>query len=250
MINIEEISILPKYPSEILVEWKLFNPVNDSNHLFWIYLSDNPEHGFEKINTLPIINESHFSFSYPLLFKQEYLYIKVECIQEGIPSKPYTFTSKVSYNNTPIIKEMIRRLDLLRKKKTGIECKVRKRKLIGERCTNCIDPVTGFIISSTCDKCYGTKIINGYSEPIETYIEIVEGERAIKPSEVGMTENILANASFTYPLVFKGDIIIETQRNKRWMVDTVKRSMLQTFTVDQTALVGQLSPKDIEYSIQ
>ena len=103
---------------------------------------------------------------------------------------------------------------------------------------------------SRCLSCFGTKFLGGYHQPIESWVEIIEGDgRDIKPSQIGTTENRFSIGNLTFPIVQKGDIIHETKRNRRWYVNGVKREALQTVPVDQQIGIRQLSPKDIEYRL-
>lgn len=252
MITIENVTIIPKYPNRVYAEWSVTNPFLAGHYFFYLTYADGPEGPYLPINTLPLVDTYFHEFEFPLLTKQEYFYFKVHGQLNGVEipeSLPQAFIIKLPLHAWSLIKEIVRKKNLVREKFIGIPSIVRKRKILGQPCTHCLDVATGYITNSHCSICYGTKIIGGYNGGIAAYCEIVEQERGIAPSEIGTIENIMAAGFLTYPLVFKGDVIIENVRNKRWMVNTVARTTFQNYPVEQKIELRQLSPKDIEYSL-
>jgi len=252
MIYIRDMIVTPVYPNKISVTWTVNNEVANENYNFFLYITDDPTgREYTKVNTLPILNEYQYDFTIPIAFKQEYMYIilEVEVCGDKQGTQPKSFTSKISMNNLRIAKEIIRRKDLLRNQFSGIPCYIKKRKILGETCTECSDPVTGYRTKTNCLSCYGTMIKGGYNPSIKRVCEIVEGDRAINNTEIGVQEHINGLMLITYPLLFKGDIVIEKDRNKRWYVQSVQRNMIQTFPVDQKVNIRQLSPTDMEYKL-
>jgi hypothetical protein len=250
-VHVDSILLLPQYPDRIFIQWDVSNPAIGANYLFWLYLSDNPKSDFQPINTIPILNEFCYTVEQPLLFKQEYIYIRINVEVQGVSStsEATTLTRKLSLWSLHNAMEIIRRKDLLREEFVGVPCEVRKRRILGEVCQECVDPITGLQIKTHCHNCFDTKVVGGFSDPIEVHCEIVEGERNIVPSEGGTIENLLSQGKLTWPLMFKGDVIIEKERNRRWYVNTVRRQMLRTFPIDQTMDIRQIAPKDVEYSL-
>lgn len=247
----EEIHVLPKYPASVFVQWQLNNQALPENYYFYIYLSSDPETGFVKINQTPVINEYSFEFPYNLLTEEEYLFVKIEG-RIGpliIWSKPQGLFYNLERRMYLNIKEIIRKKELIRRKKVGVECDVYKRKVFGAPCAACYDVHTGLNTDSKCAECFGTGKLGGYHEPITNWVEIVEGPREIKPSEIGTVEPRFATGSLTLPIVQKGDIIVERKRNKRWYINRIEREAQQTFPVDQTIELRLISPKDIEYRL-
>jgi len=251
MLYFEEVYLLPKYPASIFIQWSLNLSSLPENYYFNIYLSDNPNDGYTKITQTPIVNSYFYEHSMGLLTKEEYLWIKIEAIagDHKTISEPQGLFYNLDKRQFLIAKEIIRKKDLLREKKVGLKSLVFKRKVFAPPCPKCIDIHTGFGTDSKCLECYGTKKIGGYHAPIETWVEIVEGPREIKQTEIGVTEDRFAIANLTFPIVQKGDIIVERKRNKRWHIESIEREALQTIPVDQRATVGQIAPKDIEYKL-
>ena len=251
MFVIENVYISPNYPDNIAVEWVVSNPSIDQDYLFNIYISEQPDGPYTKANKVFIKNETSYTFPYRITSKQEYFYIKVEAkLTDGSTfSEPTFFTSKIPNHIWLVIKEIVRKNDLLNKKFVGVPCLLKKKKVLGQNCTDCIDEGTGYVTNSRCRTCYGTRIVGGYLDAKKVIVEVVEQPREIKVTNIGTVENIVAQGRLTSPLLFKGDLLIEKQRNKRWIVNTVKRQLLHTFPVGQLFEIRQLSPKDIEYTI-
>lgn len=249
--SFEEIIVTPLYPNKIFIQWSVSNPCIDTNYKFYIYISESINGPFKQINTLPLVDEYMYTFSYPILNKQEYLFFKIiaEIGKSKVESRIESFINKIYLDTWLNIQEIIRREDLLRERFTGTDCLIFKKKITGDRCNICLDKATGYITDSRCSICFGTRIIGGYLPSIEKYIEIVEGPRNITPSPIGTIENITAIASLTVPLLFKGDIIVEKKRNKRWYINQVDRNMIATYPIKQKLEIRQISPKDIEYQL-
>lgn len=248
----EEIHILPKYPQFIFIQWRLDNSSLPENYFFDIYTSSDPVSGFEKINQVPIVNTYYYEHPFALLSKEEYLWVKIEAVagNNKAVSAPQGLFYNLPKRQYLVVKEIIRKNDLIRRKKVGIKNSVYKRIVFGAPCPKCIDVHTGYGTDSRCSECYGTKKYGGYHDPIETWVEVVEGGRDIAQTEVGVIENRIAQANLTFPIVQKGDIIVEGNRNRRWYVSSiVGRNAIQTVPVDQKVEVRLISPKDIEYSL-
>jgi len=247
-----EIRMYPRYPDRVFVDWDLHNNSISGNYFFSIYLSTSPEDEFDLQNITPVINDNNYNFPFALLFKSEYLWVKIKCEinNKEYWSNPIGLFYHLDRRHFLQAKEIMRQKDLVRSLNCGIKTFLRKRKTFGERCTSCIDEGTGMIDNSNCPICFGTKIIHGFGAPIEVYADIVENSvREVSPSELGTLDGINAIAKFTYPLVNRGDILIEEDRNRRWYVNKVKFTSFKSVPVDQQIDVRLVSPKDIEYKL-
>ena len=249
---VNDVVIYPKFPNSMMVSWKVRNPALNSEYFFYVWLAAHPEHEFKKVNEIPIVNKSFYEFEKPLTYKTEYLYAKVECVVDG-----HSYMSEANgmfYNlQKPqylIARDIMRRKDLVRRKKKPIIIFVLKRRVFGAKCTECTEVGTGASTNSRCMPCYGTGIVGGYYEPIKTACAFEEaGGRATLPSTIGNIDQRGAVLKFTFPIVEKDDIIIEEYRNRRWAVEYVDLQMLSTYPVDQVVKVNQISTKDIQYQI-
>ena len=250
-MTFKNIYILPKYPDKIFVQWEVNNH-QSGNYLFDIYISDNPEFGFEKINQYPVVNDHYYGFSFNLLTKEEYPYIKVKASinKDTFESAPQGLFYDLDKHQYLIVKEIIRKKDLNRHLNTGIKCAILKRRIFGEDCNYCKDIHTGLITDTRCKYCYGTGKLGGYHKAIYNNVEIIIRQLDKTPSELGTIENRVGTASITYPIVQKGDLIIDTDKNRRFRVNKIQRQILKTYPIDQQVDIRMISPKDIEYQIK
>lgn len=251
MIYFEEVQVVPNI-GKIFIQWRLNNFSINDNYFFNIFVSQTPEGPWEQINDLPIINNYWIEYPVAYLSKEEYLYFKVDavCGKYTCSSGPQGLFYNLSKRQFLTVKEIARKNQLSRKINIGIYCKIYKKIVFGPKCNICIDPHTGYCTNSKCATCYGTTKKGGYHTPINAWIEIVEGDRAIIPSELGVIENRLAIAKLGFPIVQKGDIIVEVERNHRWYIEKiVSRESLRSVPVDQTLDIRMISYKDIEYTL-
>jgi len=131
---------------------------------------------------------------------------------------------------------------------SGITVKVLKRKHFGTRCPDCLDSLTEYSVVYQCITCYGTGWVDGYFTPIETLVSM--GPEAVQEEATDTGNTTLASTSMrllAYPKVTKGDIIVETDINKRWIVDRISPSELHRILVHQDVVVNELARHSIEY---
>ena len=250
-LSITEFNIYPEYPDNIIVTWSLSDQTKWDECDFNVFISDSNDNAFVKVNNIPIHNEAQYRIPINLLYKQEYIFVKIELINSefSYSTEPKYFVTETPFNILLIAQELVRKKNLLRSVSTGIECVLRKRKIFGVPCLKCTDPVTNYCTDPNCLFCYGTKIVGGFSAPQDIYCEILEGDREIKPSEMGTVENIIGAGFLASPIVTKGDVIIEKHRNARWCINSVTRTQYRTLIVDQKFNIRRIAPKDIEYKL-
>jgi len=246
----ESIWIIPKTDT-LVIQWELKNQSEPGNYFFNIYRSENPENGFTKVNYYPIINDFKFEFPFFFPIKTERLFIQIELIfnEKKYLSNPQGMWYTLKRDQFLLAKEIIRKKELYRREKTGQQVQVLKRKTFGEDCQDCRDKSSGIITNSRCLSCYGTGKLGGYYEKINTLAEITDTQSVLVPTEVGTMEPRVAMISLTYPMVSKGDVIID-KTNKRWFVNSVVRQIIRGFPVDQNLRDAKMiPPTDIVYEI-
>jgi hypothetical protein len=145
--------------------------------------------------------------------------------------------------------EAIRRFQLILDEYNAREVLLLKRRSWGQRCTDCVDPLTNRRTKSDCKSCYGTMWTGGYFYPQKT--------RVLKPPHKVMVQ---AHQLFEmepkdavmwingYRRVTPRDLIIDTENN-RWRVIAIARSEKGQALTRQTVQVRQLSRDQIEYGL-
>lgn len=156
---------------------------------------------------------------------------------------------------------MRKRLRLLRRKimrdqyigfrfLNGLEAKVLKRRHFGTHCPICKDPLTDEILIYKCVNCYGTGWVGGFYTPIATYMHIQPAAVQTDTTPVGNTAQVVTNIRLlSYPKVEKGDVLVEVNTNRRWIVNEMRPSEVHRIIVHQDTLVDELSRDSIEYLV-
>lgn len=125
--------------------------------------------------------------------------------------------------------------------------------LATNKITTNINILTGQVIGNAVDNIgYGKTYISGYSAPLVVYISILQKVIASKDLSSGHgsidSENI-AMQSFAYPILQKGDLIIDAVTDKRYLFDKVSKinefNGIMPITIEGT--MTQLSRNDIQY---
>lgn len=251
MLTFTNLTLIPGYPNKLAVQWELNNEWLPVHYTFDVDTSNNPTGPWQRSNALSLLDTYYYELPAELTFKDELLYVRVTASVPGATatSDAASLTVNLHRHDYLLVKEMIRKKLLLRHKFVGNPCRVYKRRNFGAPCTRCLDAYTGQVTDSKCGVCYGTRFIGGFFTPALVEVEIVEGPRQVKPSEIGSINNIVSTGNLYYPLLTTGDIIAEVARNKRWYVVGAQREALRTYPFDQQCELRLLAPKDIEYSL-
>ncbi len=139
---------------------------------------------------------------------------------------------------------------ILLKKLIGIEFYLLKRRHFGTRCAACYDPYTNEVIKGHCDTCFGTSWTGGYFDPI-----LILGRRKVSQVQTQIGKQTKDDTNhpqiqvLDFPLVDEGDILVEKQHNKRFLVKQRYHTTLKTITVHQTLSVSELERQAKEYAI-
>lgn len=135
-------------------------------------------------------------------------------------------------------------------KGNGIKMAVIKRKHWGEECS-CVDPMTKLSVNSECALCHGTKIIEGYYEPIATWGNIQPATIGTDYGAQGSVPEIETSQAMllSFPLVYKDDVLVELDTNRRWLVISSKSTELLRNAVHQDIIISRLPESDKAYEI-
>jgi hypothetical protein len=119
-----------------------------------------------------------------------------------------------------LAKEIVRKENLIMRKKVGTKGWLLRRKKLGTQCTVCVNPVTGQVLQSQCDTCYGTGITGGYYTPIEYWISQDPNKRITKLTmEQGIIAETMETArALAYPIVEPNDVWVSGTSNVRYFI--------------------------------
>ena len=140
---------------------------------------------------------------------------------------------------------------VLLKKGNGIPISVIKRKHWGDRCT-CVDPITKQVMDPNCQICHGTKIVQGYYDSINTWGKLNPAAMGTDYGTHGPIQEI-ENSQFmllSFPLVYKDDILVEIDINRRWTVVSSQSTELRRNAVHQEVLVSRLPVYHSAYDLE
>lgn len=116
-----------------------------------------------------------------------------------------------------------------------------------------INIMTGQVMGTAVDNVgFGKTYISGYSLPIVVYITIMQKNILTKDLSSGhgsVDNELVAMKSFAYPILHKGDLIIDAITDKRYLFDSIIKinefNGLIPITVEGS--MTQLSRNDIQY---
>lgn len=128
---------------------------------------------------------------------------------------------------------------------------VLKRKHFGKRCGECFDEGSKTVLISHCEACYGTGWEGGFYDPILTSGKISEAplqERTEQSSETQIQQARLEMLDF--PRLESDDVLVELDKNRRWIVDSVVERKIRRMRVTQSVRCKELNRSAVEYHIQ
>jgi len=179
-----------------------------------------------------------------------HLYYKIT-VSKGEATSSYTTKLGQLENRYAIEIARLNRVAL--KVAVGLKLYVLPVRTFGAYCS-CYDPVTGKRTVNECLSCYNTGYAGGYLTAIETYGMITTPTKVTQEIPKGggveaeplVTEIRLAN----YPLLKRGDIIVNPATNDRWRVANVTTPTLAGMVVSQLCRCSLVDPSDIVYKVK
>jgi len=133
---------------------------------------------------------------------------------------------------------------------SGVPFALIKRRHWGLRCEDCFDKLTKKVTNSKCNTCFGTGFKDGYYNPvgINGRISVENVQTTITPQGKSDTNHKRLTV-LTYPMIEADDILIELNRNNRYLVKHVTTTELKTVPVHQRITLSELSRDSVEYRI-
>ena len=234
--------IAPYSRKSTVIQWEISEKYRGSGSLtFKIELSGNPQGPWELLaeNLVDKLVYEDTNFKTSGALKDRYYRVS---FQDGsgvsdpksifgyMPKKQYLIARKIFNDELVMLK-----------KGNGIKIAVVKRQHWGTRCV-CVDPMTKQVMDPDCQICHGTKIEQGYYDPINTW-----GKLAPAPigTDYGTQTSVpeIENSQFmllSFPLVYKDDILVELDINRRWVVVSSQSTELRRNAVHQEVRVSRL----------
>lgn len=175
---------------------------------------------------------------------------------EGTPSRAFTVSEVVTFAETRhlVAQEIIRRHTLLLRRFHGKFVAIFLRKTSGDRCPNCYDLLEKRITRSDCQYCYATGFNGGYSDPIFSYVYMVDPARSLSITPLGEMKDQRTDQFWTlpYPLLNPGDFFVRKDGG-RWRIETVASNKLEgeegEQTTRQAGIIREIDVDDVEMQV-
>jgi len=244
--------VAPYGRTSTVIQWAVAEELRSMGTLtFKIELSGNPEGPWELladnlVDTLVYEDTNYKTFSglkdryYRVSFQDDTFVSDPRPILGPMPIKKYLITRKIFNDEMTLFK-----------KGNGIPLVVIKRKHWGEQCS-CVDPMTKQSLNPKCPLCNGTKIIDGYYKPIPTWGNI---QPASLGTDYGTQDSVPEIETsqvmlLSFPLVYKDDILVELETNRRWIVVSSKNTELLRNAVHQDVIISRLPESNSAYNLE
>lgn len=138
---------------------------------------------------------------------------------------PYADVNRREYL---IVKDIMRREVLQQDDMAGVQAKLWIRATFGPKCTNCRDPVTGEVSTTTCRYCLGVGRLPPYYGPYSVWATFSPSGRnlELKPDGTGLQQAYTWTVRMIgFPYVKDKDIVLDIKSDKRYIVDGVNNEL-------------------------
>lgn len=244
--------IAPFGRQSTVIQWALSEELRAMGSVtFKLELSGNPTGPWELVaenlvDTLVFEDTNYKTYSnlkdryYRISFQDGTFVSEPRPILGSMPKKQWLIARKIFNDEMTMLK-----------KANGIRMAVIKRKHWGEQCS-CVDPITKLCMNANCALCNGTKIIDGYYAPIDTYGNIQPATLGTDYGSQGSVPEIEMSQAMllSFPLVYQDDILVEIDTNRRWLVVSSKSTELLRNAIHQDVVVSRLPESDRVYKLE
>jgi hypothetical protein len=123
-----------------------------------------------------------------------------------------------------IAQEIIRKEELRLREMAGITGYLLKRRLAGERCPRCLDPMTDDTKNAQCSLCYGTRFTGGYFPSQCLRVDFSTKTSYVKNQNPRATSDDIVVSGRTSGKwrIFRNDVFIEHESDRRWYAHQVQ----------------------------
>jgi hypothetical protein len=262
------LNIAPLYPDGFFIQWTLTNANESGAYVFDLYRSGGREGPWDVIAT-NLQNQYAFidRFEVPEALTTEDVLRPNQLNQfreyayKLVATSPSGAKAQVIDTNGPNFEGALndRKMNQYWRKSVrdfrltlkfnGTRCIVLKRKHWGTRC-DCVDKKTREIVRSSCKRCWGTGLVDGYWTPFATYARrnVSSNASAITP-EAKSDSNDVKFWMPDYPSLEADDIIVFLKDNTRWRVDQGTQTQIRLQDVHQVVSAQALDHGHIIYRL-
>jgi len=171
-------------------------------------------------------------------------------------SRPAIALGGLSGHDWIVAREHIRQETVRLKKFAGIRGYLLKKRRFGAPCLDCLDPYTGDILDSSCDRCKGTRFLHGYYRAIPCqFADLTNAsqDEDFANNEAGWSMPTQQKVKGTFVgtvQITTGDIFVDAASDLRYFInveDVLVR--VRGLPVALSAWLEQLEFSDIVYRI-
>lgn len=143
----------------------------------------------------------------------------------------------------------------MRYARNGYRALLFKPLLRGRPCPDCQNVATGTPTQATlCPTCYGTRIVGGYADPVQTWIRRMDNktmDRKDLAGGAGTTDQDTATfRGLAFPLLRLGDMLVVPADDTRWVVGRVELSLFRgIIPISANFLAANIVQGDIRQTI-
>lgn len=243
--------IAPFGRQSTVIQWALATELRAMGSVtFKLELSGNPDGPWEIVAENLVDTLVYEDTNYKTYSNLKDKYYRVSLQDGTFVSEPRPVLGSIPKKQWLVSRKIFNDEMTMLKKANGIKISVIKRKHWGDQC-ECVDPATKLSLDPNCKLCNGTKIVNGYYTPITTWGNIQpsaigtdKGAQSSIP-EIETTQAML----LSFPLVYKDDILVEIDTNRRWLVVSSKSTELLRNDVHQDIIISRLPESDKVYEL-
>lgn len=255
---------IPLYPNGVFFQWAV-SSAESGLFVFDVFRSASPNGPWDVLST-GATNVYNYVDRWPLsnpnlqtqvinqLSLTRSIYYRVDVTPPSGSGNKVTAISDVepglSHSMRMRKRKMLRDEAFSYRKLNGTELVVLKRKRWGARCPVCYDAVSRSATRADCTTCFGTTFTGGYYDPI-----ITMGRRTVLQKTTALAVEGKSNINvgqmwlLDAPYVEPDDILVALRDNRRFLINKINNTELQTVTVHQKVDMTELVRSSIEYRI-
>lgn len=239
--------VTPSYPRGNFIQWKVDpNQMPPGPWTFTVERSESPQGPFETLGTV-VDNTAYFD-SLPTHHIMRYWYYRVSLQVRGsccFISEPEANLTSMSTLNKRLkgeVETMRNDLRVLLQADNGVKIQIFKKRNFGQRCTSCRSGLLDLAVYPNCTKCFGTKFLEGFYNPITTLAYFndpptqegldQEGETELRVFQIKMLES---------PLLTVDDIIFEPDTGQLYEVKNVMTTRRKRVIIHQEVNLSELA---------
>lgn len=250
--GIHIVRVAPYGKESTAIQWSIDQELHDAGDLFFkVELAGSPEGPWETVGE-NIKNKLAFEDTNSKTFgRLKDKYYRVSAKDGAFISRPHPVCGSLPKQKYLIARKMFNDEMTMLRKGNGVRLAVVKKRHWGELCS-CVDPRTKLALLPNCPDCHGTKYLKGYYDPMYTWGKINPSSMGTDSAPQTSTAEIEATQAvlLSFPIVFKDDIVVELDTNKRWLVVSSKPTEILRTAIHQEIVLSLLPVSDSVYDLE